>query len=201
MIKFLLFLVLLPITLIGCTRSTDSGDVSAPPTAVLGTSMLTLEPSKSAITDPTNAGKTKTFSVVTSTKTPLGPNSTPGITITRSITISSSMTHAITKTPPPTPTTKLPSGVPVEKWRDIPIMPDAVTGDEEADRYRFMVKAEVDQVEEFYKKELVKLGWKFDARGTGENGAPIFIFSKSGKIISISVIVIGDILVVSLAPI
>lgn len=80
-------------------------------------------------------------------------------------------------------------------------MPDAVTGDEEADRYRFMVKAEVNQVEEFYKKELVKLGWKFDARGTGENGAPIFIFSKSGKIISISVIVIGDIVVVSLAPI
>jgi len=80
-------------------------------------------------------------------------------------------------------------------------MPDAVTGDEEADRYRFMVRAEVDQVEEFYKKELVELGWKFDAKGTGENGAPIFIFSKNGKIISISVIVIGDIVVVSLAPI
>jgi len=80
-------------------------------------------------------------------------------------------------------------------------MPDAVTGDEEADRYRFMLKAEVDQVEEFYKKELVKLGWKFDAKGTGENSAPIFIFSKNGKIISISVIVIGDIVVVSLAPI
>jgi hypothetical protein len=174
--KLILFLILLPITLVGCTRSTDSGDISAPPTAVLGTSMLTLEPSKSAITDPTHSGNTKTLSVVTSTKSHIGSSSTPGTTKTRSITISSTRTDALTATPPPTPTTKLPSGVPAEKWRDIPIMPDAVTGDEEADRYRFLVKAEIGQVEDFYKKELVKLGWEFDARGTGENGAPIFIF-------------------------
>ena len=80
-------------------------------------------------------------------------------------------------------------------------MPEAVTGEENEDRYRFMLKATVEQVEEFYKKELPKLGWKFDTKGTGENGAPIFIFSKSGKILSISVIVIGDIVVVSLTPI
>ena len=80
-------------------------------------------------------------------------------------------------------------------------MPEAVTGEENADRYRFMLEATVDQVEEFYKIELAKLGWKFNTKGTGENGAPIFIFSKNGKILSISVIVIGDIVVVSLAPI
>ena len=80
-------------------------------------------------------------------------------------------------------------------------MPAAVTGEDGTDRYRFMLKATVDQVKEFYKIELIKLGWKFEAEGTGENGAPIFIFSKSGKILSISVIVIGDIVVVSLAPI
>jgi len=80
-------------------------------------------------------------------------------------------------------------------------MPGAVTGEENEDRYRFMLKASVDQVEEFYKTELAKLGWKFNTEGTGENGAPILIFSRSGKILSISVIVIGDIVVVSLAPI
>jgi hypothetical protein len=91
--------------------------------------------------------------------------------------------------------------VPEKVWQDIPIMPGAVTGEENEDRYRFMLKASVDQVEEFYKTELAKLGWKFNTEGTGENGAPILIFSRSGKILSISVIVIGDIVVVSLAPI
>jgi hypothetical protein len=56
-------------------------------------------------------------------------------------------------------------------------------------------------VRDFYKKELPKLGWKYDAQGVGENGAPIFIFSKPGKVLSISVIVLGEIVIVTLAPI
>jgi hypothetical protein len=104
-------------------------------------------------------------------------------------------------TPPPTPTTKVPMDVPVKVWKGIPVMPDAVTGDAGDDRYRFMLTATVDQVRDFYKAELPKLGWKFDAQGVGENGAPIFIFSKQNKLFSVSVIVLGDIVIVTLAPI
>jgi hypothetical protein len=104
-----------------------------------------------------------------------------------------------TGTPPPTPTTKLPGGVPLETWLEIPVMPGTVTGEEEDDRYRFMLTATVDEVRDFYKKELIKSGWNFDAQGRGENGAPIFIFSKAGSILGVSVIVLGNAVVVTLA--
>jgi hypothetical protein len=198
--KPIFFLILISLLVIGCTRSNITDDISAPPTVVLGTSMLTLE--GPASTNDKTIGKDATTSPgkPTSTRTLADRGTTPSKSETP--TKSSSLT-AITRTgrPPPTPTTKLPGGVPVKLWKDIPIMPEAVTGEENEDRYRFVLEATVDQVEDFYKAELPKLGWKFDTKGTGENGAPIFIFSKNGKILSISVIVIGDIVVVSLAPI
>ncbi len=80
-------------------------------------------------------------------------------------------------------------------------MPGAVTGDAAEDRYRFMLTANVDQVRDFYKAELPRLGWIYDTQGTGENGAPIFIFTKGGTVLSVSVIVLGDIVIVTLAPI
>ncbi len=80
-------------------------------------------------------------------------------------------------------------------------MPGAVTGDTAEDRYRFMLTANVDQVRDFYKAELPRLGWIYDTQGTGENGAPIFIFTKGGTVLSVSVIVLGDIVIVTLAPI
>jgi hypothetical protein len=92
-------------------------------------------------------------------------------------------------------------GVPVKIWKDIPVMPGAVTGDEGKDRYRFMLTSSVDQVRDFYLTELPKLGWKYDSQGVGENGAPIFIFSKQNKVMSVSVIVLGEIVIVTLAPI
>ena len=92
-------------------------------------------------------------------------------------------------------------GVPVKIWNDIPIMPGAVTGDAGEDRYRFMLTSSIDQVRDFYMTELPKLGWKFDTQGVGENGAPIYIFTEGDKILSVSVIILGDIVVVTLAPI
>lgn len=162
--------------------------------------MLTLE--GPASTNEKTLGKDATASPgkPTSTRTLADRGTRPSSSVTPTKALSlTSITR--TGTPPPTPTTKLPGGAPVKLWKDIPIMPEAVTGEENADRYRFMLEATVDQVEDFYKAELPKLGWKFNTKGTGENGAPIFIFSKNGKILSISVIVIGDIVVVSLAPI
>jgi hypothetical protein len=194
------FLIVISLFLAGCTRSSLTDDISAPPTVVLGTSMLTLESTVSVDETPTGKEPTNFSTKIASTRTP-GNRGTPSSkSPTKTRTFSSTLVTQ-TGTPPPTPTTKLPGGVPVELWKDIPIMPEAVTGEENEDRYRFMLKATVDEVEEFYKTELAKLGWKFNTRGTGENGAPIFIFSKSGKILSISVIVIGDLVVVSLTPI
>jgi hypothetical protein len=198
--KLIFFLILLSLFLAGCTRSNITDDISAPPTVAFGTSMLTLESTVSQSENRIENEATNFSTKITPTRTRVNRGTTPSFSMTRTKTFSSTMV-TLTGTPPPTPTTKLPGGVPAKLWKDIPIMPGAVTGEENEDRYRFMLKATVDQVEDFYKSELPKLGWKFNTKGTGENGAPIFIFSKSGRVLSISVIVSGDIVVVSLAPI
>lgn len=198
--KLIFFLIIASLLVVGCTRSSITDNISAPPTVVLGTNMLTLESTVTANENPLEKESTNSSTKIISTRTLANRGTTPSISTTRTKTSSLTLITR-TGTPPPTPTTKLPGGVPVKLWKDIPIMPEAVTGEENEDRYRFMLKATVDQVEEFYKTELTRLGWKFNTKGTGENGAPIFIFSKSGKIMSISVIVIGDIVVVSLTPI
>lgn len=198
--KLIFLLIFATLLFVGCTRSNTTGNISAPPTVVFGTSMLTLESTVSVDENPIGQEPTHLSTKFTPTRTPGNRGTTPSISAIRTKTLSSTLVTR-TRTPPPTPTTKLPGGAPVELWKDIPIMPEAVTGEENEDRYRFMLTATVDQVEKFYKTELAKLGWKFNTKGTGENGAPIFIFSKSGKILSISVIVIGDIVVVSLTPI
>jgi hypothetical protein len=141
--------------------------------------------------------------VLTDTPTfkPVISSATPVITATFLPTSIPVTPTLLTGTPPPTPTTDLPKDVPLKVWKELPIMPGAITGEELPDRYRFLLSANVGQVGDYYKKELPKLGWKFVTSGTGENGAPIFIFSKGKTILSISVIVLGKMAVVSLAPI
>jgi hypothetical protein len=200
--KIIIMGFFIPFVIIGCTRSNAGADVSAPPVVTIGTSIMTLEksiqfpdetPRSRAVSTTVGTEAIKTVFDKTSTKAPA--QKTPALKT------DPAKPSPVQGTPPPTPTTKVPRGVPVEVWKDIPIMPEAVTGDAGEDRYRFMLTATVDQVRDFYKKELPKLGWKYDAQGVGENGAPIFIFSKPGKVLSISVIVLGEIVIVTLAPI
>jgi hypothetical protein len=183
----------------GCTRSTAGADIASPPlatsfsTSVAATPSVDLLNTKIATTIPSKTvhkSGTVTFAL-TSTST----------MIPSKYTISPVTVTPLTGTPPPTPTTKVPMDVPVKVWRDIPVMPEAVTGDEGQDRYRFMLTGTVETVRDYYKAELPKLGWKYDAQGVGENGAPIFIFTKGNKLLSVSIIVLGDIVIVTLAHI
>jgi hypothetical protein len=194
--------VLIPFVIIGCTRSTVGGEVSSPPLVTIGTRMITLEktipyktetPQLKSIPTFSGTALTKTFTKVSTTQASV--QTTPFIATTP---VKPSTAQG---TPPPTPTTKVPMDAPVKAWKEVPVMPDAVTGEAGADRYRFMLTATVDQVRDFYKAELPKLGWKYDVQGVGENGAPIFIFSKQNARLSISVIVLGEIVIVTLAPI
>jgi hypothetical protein len=180
LLRLLLIMICL-FLLAGCTRSISEGNATLPPAdrftsvAPVLTDIPTLKPVNSSATP-----------VLTSTFLPTSIPVTP---------------TSLTGTPPPTPTTELPADVPLKVWAELPIMPGAITGEELADRYRFLLSANVEQVGNYYKKELPKLGWKFVTSGTGENGAPIFIFSKGKTILSISVIVLGKMAVVTLAPI
>jgi hypothetical protein len=198
---FFIFIALLSFFILGCTRSTVGANIPAPPEVTLGTSMITSEKSLDNSTITINLEKTasKPGRVITSTAAEITLSKTSSkLPVKTSIPNTPSPFKG---TPPPTPTTKIPMDVPKKIWKNIPVMPGAVTGDEAEDRYRFMLPSSVDQVRDFYNSELPKLGWKFDTQGTGENGAPIFIYTKGDSILSISVIILGEIVIVTLAPI
>lgn len=105
----------------------------------------------------------------TSTATP-SPTSTATATATSTstatLTASPTRTQAPTRTPLPptaTPTPDLPSGTPLATWHKLPIMADAIAGEELADGwYSFTTPSDQDKVRDFYLKKLSKSGWTVD---------------------------------------
>lgn len=67
-------------------------------------------------------------------------------------------------------------------------MPNAIAGDGDSKGYSFTTNASSDQVQKFYEKELVKLGWNMFAGGQGATKAVLLIFMKDTSTISISII-------------
>jgi hypothetical protein len=134
-------------------------------------------------------------SVVQPTVTPI-----PTFTFTPQPTVkaTSTVTPAPTDTPlPPTNTPDviaalLPKGQPATKWSAIPIMPGAIAGDGDAGSYRFTIQASREDVQNYYEKELSRLGWNFLATGEGDSGAVILIFTGNGGTLSVSMIPNGD---------
>jgi hypothetical protein len=173
--KFFIF-VLMFMLVSACTRSVG---VSATLPPQQSNPVEAVSPTSALPTEPFTPAATATFAPTT---IPMTATPVPG-------------------TPPPTPTTGLPGDVPLKTWRDIPIMPGAITGEEAPDRYRFLITASVENVRTFYKAELPALGYQFSADGTGENGAPISVFTRGSTFLSVSMIVLGDLVVVTLAPI
>jgi hypothetical protein len=172
-----LSVILIILFLVGCTRSVKGPEITLPTTSALVSS---------------TAGPTETIVTVDATGTMVGTKTFEPTSIPQTPT-------ELKGTPPSTPTTSLPEDKPLKSWREITIMTGAITGEELADRYRFLIGASVEEVGDYYKKELPKFGWKFVTSGTGENGAPIFIFSKGKSMLSVSVIVLGKMAVVTLA--
>jgi hypothetical protein len=82
-----------------------------------------------------------------------------------------------------------PSGTPVETWNEIPIMPQATTGQEfNKNTYSFKTSGLTEaDVEAFYKTKLISLGWtsQYGAQGGSQGG--IMLFSKGSNILSITI--------------
>jgi hypothetical protein len=92
-----------------------------------------------------------------------------------------------------------PQGTPVSEWQGIPIMPQAVTGQEFNDStYSFKVDVTPKEVQEYYTGELTSLGWSqtFDMPGSG-NGA-IMVLSKDSHLLTITIATINGETVVML---
>ncbi len=125
----------------------------------------------SAISAPTS---TPTLPEPTSTFTPL-PTNTPTIT---------PVPPTETPSEPVLPT---PSGKPASEWEGIPVMPDAIAGDGDSQGYSFTVNASPDEIQQFYQKELEKLGWNLLASGKGTTNAVIMIFTNDTGTASVSI--------------
>jgi hypothetical protein len=122
----------------------------------------------------------------------------PTATPTREPTHTPEPTSAPTKTPvPPTetpsePVLPLPSGNPLSEWDGIPIMPNAIAGEGDGKGYAFTINASPEDIEEFYARELTKLGWILFVSGQGESNTLIMVFAKDSATLSVSIIPLSD---------
>jgi len=72
----------------------------------------------------------------------------------------------------------LPSGVPLDEWEGIPIMPGAISGEIANDGYQFITQAALDEITSFYKTELSNLGFELELTVDENAGYAILAFHK-----------------------
>ena len=101
---------------------------------------------------------------------PSTPTPTPTSTLTASPTVTPSVTFTETPTLTPTdtptspPTQAIPSGTPMARWHNLPIMHDAVAAEGEPDDrvYIYVTHADQDEVLQYYLVQLSRYGWEID---------------------------------------
>ena len=87
----------------------------------------------------------------------------------------------------------VPEGQPASsEWNGIPIMPNAIAGDGDDERYVFTIKATAQQVQEYYQLELGKLGWQASATGDGDSSLMLNFMNKTSATLTVSIIAKGD---------
>jgi len=138
------------------------------------------------------AGTLACSSLIKPTPT-LTPTSTFTFTPSPIPTVTASMMPAPTDTAIPTEPANViaglvPVGEPESEWNGIPIMPGAIAGDGDTGAYRSMIKASQDEIQEYYERELRKLGWSLLATGQGDTGVVILIFTGDSGTLSVSLI-------------
>lgn len=86
----------------------------------------------------------------------------------------------------------LPTGDPLAEWNGLPIMPQAIVGEESEGSYAFTVAASEDEVQQFYAQEMAALGWDGLATGEGETGAILIIFQMEDEVASVSILTVDE---------
>ena len=135
------------------------------------------------------------------------PTPLPTLTPTQTSTPEPTETPAPTITPTPTETpdpilARVPTGEPAESWKGIPIMPGAILGSERGINYIFTIRATVDEIQDYYQRELGKLGADnfVVGKGSEENSVMMlcFFFGDTVRIILVETIPYDDFILVIL---
>jgi hypothetical protein len=80
-----------------------------------------------------------------------------------------------------------PKSPPLAEWNGIPILPQAIAGDETEGLYVYKVAVTSKEVEDFYAAQLPSLGWTNDFSMPGMEGVAILMYSKGDQTLSITV--------------
>ena len=94
-----------------------------------------------------------------------------------------------------------PQGEPVDSWNDIPIMSEAIAGQEfpDSNTYSFKVDATPQDVQEFYSSHLADLGWETVlSLPIGDEGG-ILSYSKDSNFLTVTISNIDGTVVVVLS--
>ena len=121
------------------------------------------------------------------------PTPVPIPTFTAILTLMATVLQINTALPPtetPSVVSELiPQSQPASEWSGVPVMPDAVTGEGDDESYVFTVIATPQQVQEYYQRELGKLGWQSFAQGNGDT--PLMFTNKASETLTVSIMVKG----------
>lgn len=78
-----------------------------------------------------------------------------------------------------------PQGTPLQEWRGIPVMSQAMAGEEFGDTYSFRVNATAREIQEFYDRELTALGWSQPFEFPLESEGGLLFFDKDESAVTI----------------
>ncbi|HSL44668.1 MAG TPA: hypothetical protein VK897_14625 [Anaerolineales bacterium] len=81
-----------------------------------------------------------------------------------------------------------PQGTPVQEWKGVPVMPQAIAGQEFGDTYSFRVNATAQEIQEFYNQELTALGWNQPLEFPIESGGGFLYFDKENSTLTIFIV-------------
>ncbi len=130
------------------------------------------------------------------TETPL-PTATPIPTATPEPTQTSEPTEIVEPTEESIPDFALPQGAPVSEWNGLPVMPGALTGQDDGSGYTYTINASLDEAINFYNTQLPALGWSLLAQSEGGE-AVIMIYMQESAAATVSIIPLDDILMIVL---
>jgi hypothetical protein len=83
-------------------------------------------------------------------------------------------------------------GQAASEWNGIPIMPNAIAGEGDEESYVFTVKATPQQVQEYYRLELGKLGWQPSDAGDGDSSSMLMFTNNDSATLTVSIMAKGD---------
>lgn len=78
-----------------------------------------------------------------------------------------------------------PQGTPVQEWRGVPVMPQAIAGQEFGDSYSFKVNATVQEIQDYYDQELTALGWSQPFEFPLEEEGGFLFYNKDDSVLTV----------------